>query len=128
MAETSPVANILTVDLEEYYHGVEFAAALGAEGLAGLPSRVVAQTERLLDLLDAHGARATFFTLGVVAQRSPRLVRSLVARGHELASHGWDHTPVFRLGPEGFRTDVRRARRALEQAGGPAELGYRAPN
>jgi polysaccharide deacetylase family protein (PEP-CTERM system associated) len=122
------VANILTVDLEEYYHGVEFAAALGTEGLAGLPSRVVAQTERLLDLLDAHHARATFFTLGVVAQRFPRLVRSLVVRGHELASHGWDHTPVFRLGPEGFRTDVRRARRALEQAGGVGVHGYRAPN
>jgi polysaccharide deacetylase family protein (PEP-CTERM system associated) len=122
------VANILTVDVEEYYHGVEFAAALGAQGLDGLPSRVVAQTERLLDLLDAHGARATFFTLGVVAQRFPRLVRTLVARGHELASHGWDHTPVFRLGPEGFRSDVRRARRALEQAGGEAVPGYRAPN
>jgi polysaccharide deacetylase family protein (PEP-CTERM system associated) len=129
VAETSsPVVNILTVDLEEYYHGVEFAAALDADALARLPSRVVAQTERLLDLLDAHGARATFFTLGVVAQRFPRLVRTLVARGHELASHGWDHTPVFRLGPEGFRADVRRARRVLEAAAGRAVRGYRAPN
>jgi polysaccharide deacetylase family protein (PEP-CTERM system associated) len=123
-----PIANVLTVDVEEYYHGVEFAAALGPEALAALPSRVVAQTERLLDLLDAHGARATFFTLGVVAQRFPRLVRSLVARGHELASHGWDHTPVFRLEAEGFRADVRRARRALEGAAGRAVRGYRAPN
>jgi polysaccharide deacetylase family protein (PEP-CTERM system associated) len=122
------VVNILTVDVEEYYHGVEFAAALGADGLARLPSRVVAQTERLLDLLDARGARATFFTLGVVAQRFPRIVRSIVARGHELASHGWDHTPVFRLGAAGFRTDVRRAKRALEDAAGRAVLGYRAPN
>jgi polysaccharide deacetylase family protein (PEP-CTERM system associated) len=129
VAETaSPVVNVLTVDVEEYYHGVEFAAALGADALARLPSRVVAQTERLLDLLDAHRARATFFTLGVVAQRFPRLVRSLVARGHELASHGWDHTPVVRLGPEGFRADVRRARRALENAAGRAVRGYRAPN
>jgi polysaccharide deacetylase family protein (PEP-CTERM system associated) len=123
-----PVVNVLTVDVEEYYHGVEFAAALGAEGLARLPSRVVAQTERLLDLLDAHGARATFFMLGVVAQRFPRLVRRIVARGHELASHGWDHTPVFRLGPAGFRADVRRAKRALEGAAGRAVRGYRAPN
>jgi polysaccharide deacetylase family protein (PEP-CTERM system associated) len=123
-----PVVNVLTVDVEEYYHGVEFAAALGAEALARLPSRVVAQTERLLDLLEAHGARATFFTLGVVAQRFPRLVRDIVARGHELASHGWDHTPVFRLGAAGFRADVRRARRALEGAAGRAVRGYRAPN
>ena len=129
MAETaSPVVNVLTVDVEEYYHGVEFATALGADGAARLPSRVVAQTERLLDLLDAHAARATFFTLGVVAQRFPRLVRTIVARGHELASHGWDHTPVDRLGADGFRADVRRARRVLEGAAGCPVHGYRAPN
>ena len=129
MPDTPPaVVNVLTVDVEEYYHGVEFAAALGAGELARLPSRVVTQTERLLALLDAHGARATFFTLGVVARRFPKLVRSIVARGHELASHGWDHTPVFRLGPENFRADVRRAKRALEGAAGRAVGGYRAPN
>jgi polysaccharide deacetylase family protein (PEP-CTERM system associated) len=128
VAELAAVTNILTVDVEEYYHGVEFAAALGPHGLDRLPSRVVAQTERLLDVLDAHGARATFFTLGVVAQRFPRLVRGIVARGHELASHGWDHTPVYRLGPAAFRLDVRRARQALESAAGRAVRGYRAPN
>jgi polysaccharide deacetylase family protein (PEP-CTERM system associated) len=122
------VVNILTVDVEEYYHGVEFAAALDAQALSRLPSRVVAQTERLLDVIEAHGARATFFTLGLVAERFPRLVRSLVARGHELASHGWDHTPVYRLGAQGFRVDVRRAKQALEQAAGRAVRGYRAPN
>jgi polysaccharide deacetylase family protein (PEP-CTERM system associated) len=128
VAETAPVVNVLTVDVEEYYHGVEFANALDAPALAALPSRVVAQTERLLDVLDLHGARATFFTLGLVAQRFPRLVRGIVARGHELASHGWDHTPVFRLGVEAFRVDVRRAKHALENAAGRAVRGYRAPN
>lgn len=128
MAETAPVVNVLTVDVEEYYHGVEFANALDAPALAALPSRVVAQTERLLDVLDLHGARATFFTLGLVAQRFPRLVRGIVARGHELASHGWDHTSVFRLGVEAFRVDVRRAKHALENAAGRAVRGYRAPN
>lgn len=129
MAETAAaVTNILTVDLEEYYHGVEFSAALGPAALEQLPSRVVAQTERLLDLLDACGARATFFTLGVVAQRFPRLTRSLAARGHEVASHGWDHTPVRRLGPAAFRADVRRARHAVEAVTGRPVCGYRAPN
>jgi polysaccharide deacetylase family protein (PEP-CTERM system associated) len=122
------IVNALTVDVEEYYHGYEFEAALGADGLRRLPSRVVAQTERLLDVLEAHGAHATFFTLGVVAQRHPRLVRAIVERGHELASHGWDHTPVFRLGPAGFRADVRRAKHAVEQAAGRLVRGYRAPN
>ena len=126
MPET--VVNALTVDVEEYYHGYEFEAALGVDGLQRLPSRVAGQTERLLDLLDAHRARGTFFTLGVVAQRQPRLVRSIVERGHEIASHGWDHTPVYRLGPAGFRADVRRAKHAVEQAAGRLVRGYRAPN
>jgi polysaccharide deacetylase family protein (PEP-CTERM system associated) len=122
------IANALTVDVEEYYHGYEFEAALGVDGLRRLPSRVVGQTQRLLDVLDAHRAHATFFTLGVVAQRHPRLVREIVERGHELGSHGWDHTPVFRLGPAGFRADVRRAKNALEQASSRLVRGYRAPN
>jgi polysaccharide deacetylase family protein (PEP-CTERM system associated) len=122
------VANVLTVDVEEYYHGVEFTRALGPEGLAGLPSRVVGETERLLDVLDEHGARGTFFTLGVVAERYPRLVRTIAARGHEVASHGWDHRLVDALGPARFRLDVRAAKRALEQAAGRAVWGYRAPN
>jgi polysaccharide deacetylase family protein (PEP-CTERM system associated) len=128
VADTVAIVNVLTVDVEEYYHGVEFTTALGVHGLARMPSRVVAQTERLLDVLDVHGARATFFTLGVVAQRFPRLARTIVARGHELASHGWDHTPVYGLGAEDFRKDVRRAKNALEAAAGRAVRGYRAPN
>lgn len=120
--------NVLTVDVEEYYHGVEFQAAVGADGLARLPSRVVAQTERLLDVLDERSARATFFTLGVVARRFPRLIRTVAERGHEVASHGWDHTLVHGLGPARFREDVRRAKRALEDAGGRRVVGYRAPN
>jgi len=122
------VVNALTVDVEEYYHGYEFEAALGVDGLRRLPSRVAGQTEHLLDLLDEHHARGTFFTLGVVAQRHPRVVRAIVERGHEMACHGWDHTPVFRLGPAGFRADVRRAKHAVEQAGGRLVRGYRAPN
>lgn len=121
------VLNALTVDVEEYYHGVEFGQALGT-AVTRLPSRVVPQTERLLDLLDRHRTRGTFFTLGVVAERHPRIVRAIAERGHELASHGWDHTPVWALGADGFRVDLRRARRALEQASGRSVRGYRAPN
>ena len=122
------IVNVLTVDVEEFFHGIDFDKTLGPEGTARLPSRVVAQTERLLDHLEAHGARGTFFTLGSVAQRFPRLIRTIVARGHELASHGWDHRCVYELGAEGFRQDLRRAKRALEAAAGVAVRGYRAPN
>lgn len=121
------MTNVLTVDVEEYYHGMEFAQALG-ERRRELPSRVVPETKRLLDLLDAHEARGTFFTLGQVADRHPRLVREIVARGHELASHGWDHSLAYEQGPARFRIDVRRAKHALEQASGHAVTGYRAPN
>jgi polysaccharide deacetylase family protein (PEP-CTERM system associated) len=124
---TTSVVNVLSVDVEEYYHGVEFANALGPD-VASLPSRVVPETERVLAILEEFSARATFFTLGIVAQRYPRLVQAIVERGHEIASHGWDHTPVYALGRDGFRRDVKRAKRALEQAAGRAVWGYRAPN
>jgi len=123
-----PLLNVLTVDVEEYYHGVEFTTVMRRSELRQLPSRVVPSTEGLLDLCDAHGARGTFFVLGVVAQRYPRLVRTIVERGHEIASHGWDHTLVDALGPARFREDVRRSKRTLEQASGQAVWGYRAPN
>jgi polysaccharide deacetylase family protein (PEP-CTERM system associated) len=128
LPEAPPLVNALTVDVEEYYHGVEFTQALGVDGIQRLPSRVVAQTERLLDVLDAHGARGTFFTLGLVAQRYPRLVREIAGRGHEVASHGWDHRLVWELGAAAFRADVRRAKHAVEQAAGAVVRGYRAPN
>jgi polysaccharide deacetylase family protein (PEP-CTERM system associated) len=122
------IVNALTVDVEEYYHCVEFVESLGVDAVRRLPSRVVMQTDRLLDLLEAHQAHGTFFTLGVVAQRHPRLVKAIVGRGHEIACHGWDHTPVYQLGAAGFRADVRRAKHAVEQAGGRMVRGYRAPN
>ena len=129
LPETAPaLLNVLTVDVEEYYHGVEFTKALSPSQLRRLPSRVVPSTERLLDLCDEHGARGTFFVLGVVAQRHPRLVRAIAERGHEIAAHGWDHTLVDALGPQRFREDVRRTKRVLEQAAGQPIWGYRAPN
>jgi polysaccharide deacetylase family protein (PEP-CTERM system associated) len=126
--EATQPENVLTVDVEEYYHGVEFTQAVGRQHLDRLPSRVVQETRRLLDVLDAHDARGTFFTLGVVARGHPRLVRAIAARGHEVASHGWDHAHVDTLGPRRFRDDVRTTRQVLEQAAGQAVVGYRAPN
>lgn len=123
----APAVNALSVDVEEYYHGIEFSQSLGP-GVSRLPSRVVGQTERLLDLLDEHGARGTFFVLGVVASRFPRLIQAITRRGHEVACHGWDHTPLWALDAAGFRQDVRWARRAAEDAAGGPVVGYRAPN
>lgn len=91
-------------------------------------SRVVANTRRILDLLDAHGVRGTFFVLGWVAEREPALIRDIAARGHEVASHGYGHDLVYGQSPEVFRTDIRRAKHLLEDITGQRVLGYRAPS
>jgi polysaccharide deacetylase family protein (PEP-CTERM system associated) len=93
-----------------------------------LESRVCRNTERLLDIFDEHGVRSTFFVLGWVADRHPHLVRAIVRRGHEVASHGYAHRLVYDQTPSMFREDVRRAKRTIEDAAGVAVRGFRAPS
>jgi polysaccharide deacetylase family protein (PEP-CTERM system associated) len=119
--------NALTVDVEDFFHVQAFAGVIPRASWDGLPRRVERNTERLLDLCDRAGVAGTFFTLGWVAERHPALVRRIVAAGHELASHGFGHQRVDTLTPEAFRADVLRAKGLLEDAGGMAVAGYRAP-
>ncbi|WP_240048333.1 XrtA system polysaccharide deacetylase [Crenalkalicoccus roseus] len=119
--------NAMTVDVEDWFQVQAFAGVIPPQAWEGKERRVVASTGHVLDLFAEAGVRATFFTLGWVAERHPALIRRILAEGHELASHGYGHAPVFRLGPEGFRQDIRRAKQVLEDAGGVAVLGYRAP-
>lgn len=93
-----------------------------------MPSRVVKSTEILLDLLRRHDAEGTFFVLAWVAEREPALVRSIVAAGHEVASHGCEHERVTTLTPAQFRESVRRSRSILEDISGAPVIGYRAPS
>jgi len=122
------VRNALSVDLEEYYHGMEFEAALGPDRARVLPSRVEWSTGRVLDLLERAGVRATFFVVGSVAEAHPSLVRRVAAAGHEVACHGYAHELVSRQGPAAFREDIHRAKAILEDVTGQPVLGYRAPN
>ncbi len=117
----------MTVDVEDWFQVQAYAGAIARSEWDDLPRRVEPATRRLLDLLEAAGAQATFFTLGWVAERHPGLIRHIVAGGHELASHGYGHALVDTLGEAGFRADVGRARRLLEDIGGVAVRGYRAP-
>jgi len=96
--------------------------------VAALEHRVEANTDKVLELFDAGGAKATFFTLGWVADKYPALMRRIAEAGHEVASHGWDHQRVFNLTPDQFRDDIARARKALEDASGQQVSGYRAPS
>jgi polysaccharide deacetylase family protein (PEP-CTERM system associated) len=122
------LVNGLSVDVEEWFQVGAFERTIDKASWGSLESRVVANTGMVLDLFAEAGARATFFTLGWVAERHPGLIRRIVAEGHEIASHGWDHQRVFTMTANEFRADLARARAALEDAGGVRVTGYRAPS
>jgi polysaccharide deacetylase family protein (PEP-CTERM system associated) len=118
--------NALTIDVEDYYHVSGFESIIRFEDWYRYESRVEQNTQRLLDLLDAYRTKATFFVLGWVAERHPYLVRTIQARGHEVASHGYAHRRIYTQTPEEFRRETRRAIRILEDASGQRVFGYRA--
>jgi polysaccharide deacetylase family protein (PEP-CTERM system associated) len=122
------VVNAMTVDVEDYFHVSAFDGILPRARWDTMPSRVVENTERLLQILAETSVRGTFFVLGWVAERHPQLVRRILAAGHEVASHGYAHRLVYDLTPQMFRDDVRRSKQVIEAAGGCAVEGYRAPS
>jgi polysaccharide deacetylase family protein (PEP-CTERM system associated) len=124
----SMVVNMLTIDVEEYFHATVFERVIPRSEWDELESRVCASTDRLLVILDRAGVRATFFVLGWVAERYPTLVRRIAAAGHEIASHGYGHGLIYHDSPEAFRADLRRSKRAIEAAAGVQVFGYRAPS
>lgn len=117
-----------TVDVEEYFQVSAMEPWVDRSDWDTLESRVERSTLHLLRLLQAHGARGTFFVLGWIAERHPDLVRRIADGGHELASHGWDHQRVTQLEPTQFRRQVRDSRAILEDLSGRPVLGYRAPS
>jgi polysaccharide deacetylase family protein (PEP-CTERM system associated) len=118
--------NAMSVDVEDYYQVQAFAGCVARRDWDSLASRVERNTDRLLAQFERAGVTATFFTLGCVARRHPQMVRRIVAAGHELASHGWEHILVHDQGPEAFAADVRQTKALLEDLGGVAVSGYRA--
>jgi len=120
--------NGLSVDVEEWFQVGAFERVIDKADWDGLDSRVAYNTGKVLDLFGETGVKATFFTLGWVAERNPALIRRIADEGHEVASHGWDHDRVFTMTAEAFRADLKRARIALEDASGQRVIGYRAPS
>ena len=118
----------LSVDVEDYFQVESLRRFCPRERWHEFEDRTEASTHRVLDVLDAHDARATFFVLAWSAEKHPRLVRQIAERGHEIASHGYAHELVTRQNPDEFRADVRRARRLLQDQSGQPVLGYRAPS
>ena len=120
--------NAMSIDVEDYFQVSAFAPHIRREDWDTLPCRVERNVDVILGLLDEADAKATFFTLGWIAERYPQLVRRIVDNGHELASHGYGHQRASDLTPAEFRADIVRAKRILEDLGGVAVRGYRAPS
>lgn len=122
-----PTLNALSVDVEDYFHAEALAPRVKREDWDSLPSRVVANTQRTLELCARHNVHGTFFLLGWVAERYPRLVLEIQKAGHEIGCHSYWHRLIYKLTPDEFRDDTRRAKRAIEDAAGVPVFGYRAP-
>ncbi len=117
----------LSVDVEDYFQVWAFSKVIKRDSWDGFQLRVGDATRTVLDMFDAHGAKATFFTLGWIGERDPALVREIVARGHELASHGYDHTKVNQQSRDEFAKEASYAKKLLEDIAGVEVRGYRAP-
>lgn len=123
-----PAAMAITIDLEEYFQVEAMAGQVRRADWEAMPPRIEANTARLLEIFAAASARATFFVVGWLAMRYPRLIAGIAAQGHEIGCHSFWHRPVFGLAAGEFRDDTRRAKDAIESATGAVIRGYRAPN
>ncbi|GAB5450543.1 MAG: DUF3473 domain-containing protein [Halioglobus sp.] len=120
------MVNAMTVDVEDYFQVSAFESAVARDEWDRYPHRVADNTERILDLFAQHGVKGTFFTLGWVAERFPQLVERIASEGHEVASHGWQHTRVNTQTPAQFSEDIERTRQVLMDLSGQPVFGYRA--
>ena len=120
--------NALSVDVEDWFQVGAFENVIAREDWESLPQRAERNTNAVLALFERAGVKATFFTLGWIAERYPALIRRVSEAGHEVASHGWDHRRVHTMDAAVFRADLEKARIAIEDACGHSPVGYRAPS
>ncbi|HSF13707.1 MAG TPA: XrtA system polysaccharide deacetylase [Erythrobacter sp.] len=126
--EPPAVVNGLSVDVEDWFQVGAFEDVIARGEWESIKTRVADNVYRVLDLFAEADVRGTFFTLGWVAQRHPEMIRRIVAGGHEIASHGYDHARVFTFTRKEFAEDIRKARAIIEDCAGVAVTGYRAPS
>ena len=120
--------NVLTVDVEEHFHVAAFYSSVSPESWGEQPSRIDRNLGRVLEILGSHGAKATFFILGWLAERRPELVRRIASAGHEIGCHTYAHQMVYSQDPDKFRSDLRRARQVLADAVQAPVTCFRAAN
>ncbi len=119
--------NLLTIDVEDWFHICDIEHILPPAKWDHCESRVAANVERILALLNRFGVKATFFVLGYTAERSPEVVRVIRREGHELACHGYGHVQVYKQTGEEFLSDLLRSKEVLQTLVGEEIIGYRAP-
>ncbi len=121
------IPNILTVDVEDWFHICGVSRHLPRSSWDALENKVETGTSIILNILKRQQVRATFFILGFVAERYPLLVRRIQAAGHEIATHGYEHRRVYTMTRQTFRRDLRRAVAAISKITGEPVTIYRAP-
>lgn len=124
----SPITNALTIDVEDYFQVSAFAPHIARSEWNTRECRVERNINCILEMLARHDTKATFFTLGWIAERYPEMVRQIVQQGHELASHGYGHERASDQTEEAFFTDIHLAKIVLEDLAGTEVNGYRAPS
>jgi len=124
----SVIKNAMTVDVEDYFQVGAFENNIARKDWDSLECRVERNIDVILKMFDDHSVKATFFTLGWIAQRYPHLIRQITENGHELASHGMNHNRVTSQNRDQFLDDVISSRKLLEDIGGCQIKGYRAPS
>lgn len=120
--------NALSIDLEEWFCGHILEQGLSRNDWNSQELRVIANTKRLLNILDAHNTKATFFVLGWLAERAPDLVKEVARHGHEIASHGYSHVSLTEMTPDEFNADLKRSLEIIGDIVSTPVLGYRAPS
>jgi polysaccharide deacetylase family protein (PEP-CTERM system associated) len=125
---TGSLGAALSIDVEDWFHTDNLRDVITRDAWESCELRVERNTMRMLEILQSAGTHATFFVLGWVADKCPKLVREIAAAGHEVACHGYGHEHVYSLQPDEFRSDVVRSKQCLEDLTGRAVRGYRAPS
>ncbi len=118
------MTKIISVDLEDWHDSAYLRDYVNEENKI---DRIVPATENILNLFSKYKTKATFFTLGSIAEKYPELIKSINDEGHEIASHGYTHTPLWNQCSEEFRLDLQKTNKILEEITGKKVIGFRAP-
>ena len=122
------IKNYLTIDVEDYYQVSAFESIVGFAKWDQYPQRVMNNTRRILQVLERHNVKATFFVLGWIGEKNPHLIKDIMEKGHRIGCHSYEHRLLYNLSPQEFEQDTRRAKDVLEQITGKSVRGYRAPS